>query len=92
MCNQSVRASFCEGIERGAPQEREIYIRQGLAKPALGIRRGLKPPFGPELPTLTIDITGSASPSQTSRCSSAIRLIGHFGANPLHGVVPIAEW
>jgi hypothetical protein len=49
------------------------------------------PPFGPELPTLTIDITGGTG--EGSVIFSNVTLVfsdpaaGHFGLNPLHGVV-----
>jgi hypothetical protein len=49
------------------------------------------PPFGPDLPTLTIDITGGSG--ENSVTFSNVTLLfgdpgaGHFGANPLHGVV-----
>jgi hypothetical protein len=49
------------------------------------------PPFGSDLPTLTIDITGGSG--ENSVTFSNVSLLfgdpgaGHFGAKPLHGVV-----
>ncbi len=53
------------------------------------------PPFGSELPTLTIDITGGTG--ENSVPYSNITLVfgtpasHHFGAQPLHGVVRISK-
>lgn len=46
------------------------------------------PPFGSTLPTLTIDITGGNTvPFSNITLAFTDPAAGHFGANPLHGVV-----
>lgn len=49
------------------------------------------PPFGPELPTLTIDITGGTGENSVAHANITLLFgspaSGHFGTHPLHGVV-----
>ena len=49
------------------------------------------PPFGPELPTLTIEITGGTGEDSVEFSNISLQVsdpaAGHFGSNPLHGVV-----
>jgi hypothetical protein len=49
------------------------------------------PPFGSDLPTLTIDITGGSGPDSVTFSNVSLLFgdpgAGHFGTQPLHGVV-----
>jgi hypothetical protein len=49
------------------------------------------PPFGSDIPTLTITITGGAGESSITFSNITVAFgdpaAGHFGPNPLHGVV-----
>jgi hypothetical protein len=49
------------------------------------------PPFGPVLPVLTIQITGSTGEDNVEFANITVLFgkpaSGHFGLNPLHGVV-----
>jgi hypothetical protein len=54
------------------------------------------PPFGPELPLLTIEITGGTGENSVPFSNVTVLFgapaVGHFGSAPLHGVVRTSEY